>query len=164
MEKLKIVGWDCFECKYPTRRCSGEELSNMVHLIEECIYENGYVFSGEEHQNSITGVPVFSDGTCFRASMRCWAGMMALVYSEPERELSYMDFYMSLGSSSVLPKVQEIDVEPADIKEVSFGCSTKVDREMLTQCLDLDMDFMTNDKVLIELFKKMKSMRNEKSE
>ena len=44
---------------------------NDLNKIQEII-EKGYLFSGEEHQNGLTGVPVFSDGTCFRASMRSW--------------------------------------------------------------------------------------------
>ncbi len=156
MSNLKIVGWTYFDCEYPTSKVSGEVLSEMIDLIRREIAEKGYVFSGEEHQNSSTGVPVFSDGTCFRASMRCWGDIMASLYSKSNGEqCTYMDFYMSLGDQSVMPKYTVIDVEPAVVEEDSCGCTIKVDRQTLQEALDMGMMFMTTDKVLKKLFKKM---------
>lgn len=160
MEKLKIVGWTSFESPYKTKRFKGEELNEVLSLICEEIGKNNYVFSGEEHQNELTGVPVFSDGTCLRASMRSWGGLMASVYAGADgEELTYMDFYMSLGDAAKMPEYTVIDVEPAEVDEESTGLITKADKEMIEQSLALDMDFMTTDKVLNKLFDKLKAER-----
>ena len=93
---LKIVGWTDFDSEYPTKNVTKEELFKLVEIVREEIYNNGYIFSGEQHQMSATGVPVFSDGTCFRCSMRFWGYLMTTIYNGPNGEqLSYMDFYMS---------------------------------------------------------------------
>lgn len=120
MEDLKIVGWTSFDSPYKTEKCSGDKLQAMLDLIFDEIAKNNYVFSGEEHQNELTGVPVFSDGTCFRASMRVWGGIMANMYSGADgEELTYMDFYMSLGSSAQLPAYAPIPIPPAEVAEES---------------------------------------------
>ena len=158
MEELKIIGWTFFDDVYPTKKVNQEELMQMLNLIKESIYENGYVFSGEEHQNCSTGVPVFSDGTCFRASMRAWGSIMCQMYSGPDgEELTYMDFYMSLGESSRLPEYVEITVEPAEVEEESVGCTIKQDKNMIEESLALGMSFITTDKVLKKLFEKLKN-------
>ena len=149
MDELKIVGWTYFEDSYPMRNCSNEELGKIVSLIRNEIMEKGYVFSGEEHQNCSTGVPVFSDGTCFRASMRCWGSIMATIYCAPDgSEFTYMDFYMSLGDASVMPEESVIDIEPATIEEESFGCTVAEDASVLNEAKAFGMPFITTDKVL----------------
>lgn len=157
MGNLRIIGWEDFDCEYPTRKFKGDELNEVLNLIRREIAENGYVFSGEEHQCGLTGVPVFSDGTCFRASMRAWGQVMASIYSGADgEELTYMDFYMSLGDNSVMPEYEIIDVEPAVLEEESIGCTTKEDREVVSQSIAMDMLFMTTDKVLKKMYKKLK--------
>lgn len=157
MSDLRIIGWEDFDCEYPTRKFTGDELNEVLNLIRREIAENNYVFSGEEHQNCLTGVPVFSDGTCFRASMRAWGQVMASVYRGADgAELSYMDFYMSLGDKSVMPEYEIIDVEPAVLEEESIGCTTKEDRGVVNQSIAFNMFFMTTDKVLKKLYKKIK--------
>lgn len=157
---LKIVGWTYFECEYPTRKVNGEELNEIIYLIQEEIYNNNYIFGGEDHQNSFTGVPVFSDGTCFRASMRCWGSIMAPLFAGPNGEsYTYMDFYMSLGDDAVMPDDVDIEVKPATGIEESVGCTLKQDREMIEQSLDMGMEFMTTDKVLKNLFEQKKKER-----
>ena len=133
MSELRIVGWRSFECEYPSRQCTQEEMDEIIALIREEIIKNKYYFSGEEHQCSSTGVPVFSDGTCFRASMRCWGYIMSTIYSGPNNErLSYMDFYMSLGKDAILPKEEPIDVNPAKLDEEGLGLMVKEDGELLS--------------------------------
>lgn len=149
MEDLRIVGWADFDCDYPTRAYQGDELMKIVGLIANEISENDYVFAGQDHQSAMTGVPVFSDGTCFRASWRFWGMIMALVYSGPNgEELSYMDFYMSLDDNCVLPEESDIDVEPADIDNISPGYISKEDGEILQQVIESGNDFLTYDVVL----------------
>lgn len=157
MENLTVVGWTYFDAPYKTKKLNREEVGIIISLIEDEIAKHHYVFSGEEHQNALTGMPVFSDGTCFRASMRSWGGLMASMYRGADgEELSYMDFYMSLGDASNLPEYVPIDVPPAEVEDESVGAIVKADREMVEQAIALDMEFMTTDKVLEKLFKKLK--------
>jgi hypothetical protein len=156
MTELKIIGWTDFECEYPTKKLSNEELNQVIYLIREEIIENGYLFSGEEHQNSFTGVPVFSDGTCLRASMRAWGLIMSQCYQGPDgKELSYMDFYMSLGDISRLPEHKELNVEPQVVDEESSGLTIKADRQVIDESLSFGMTFLTTDKVLKSILEKM---------
>ncbi|MBQ7906618.1 MAG: hypothetical protein IJ309_01445 [Clostridia bacterium] len=158
MEELKIVGWVDFDSEYPTRKFKGEEFNEIIYKIRLEISEKEYIFSGEEHQYSFTGAPLFSDGTCFRASMRAWGSIMASVYAGPNGEkLDYMDFYMSLGEDSVLPEYEEYDIAPARVEEESFGCTLKPDRDLIDQSLAMGMDLMTTDKVIKKLFEEKKN-------
>ena len=157
MEDLKIIGWTHFDSKYPTRKVNGEELNKIINLIQNEICDKGYIFSGEEHQNSYTGVPVFSDGTCFRASMRSWGIIMAQLFEGPNGEkFTYMDFYMSLGDDAVMPDYTDIDVEVAQVEEQSHGLINKYDRQIINEALSFGMPFMTTDKVLKKWYEKLK--------
>ena len=152
---LKIVGWTDFDCPYPTPKVKGEEFNEMLQLIRQEIYDHGYIFAGEDHQRSATGVPVFSNGTCFRASWRAWGSIMAEMYSGPNGEkLSYMDFYMSFGGDAVMPESTSIDVEPAVVELQSHGCTLKADREIVNQSLAMGMPFITMDVVLQQYYEK----------
>ena len=156
MDELRIIGWTNFDCEYPAKKLTAEELQVVLKLIKDEIIEKKYIFSGEEHQYGLTGVPVFSDGTCFRASMRCWALIMASLYNGQDgQQLSYMDFYMSLGEESIMPEFVEIDVEPAILEEEADGCMIPQDRQMIEQSLSLGMPLMTTDKVLSNIYKKI---------
>lgn len=157
MGDLKIVGWDSFECEYPTAKLNKEELEKVVEIIKDEIADKGYVFAGEHHQYSVNGVPVFSDGTCFRASMRCWGSIMAEVYCDSDgNELSYMDFYTSVVGKKVMPPYEFVNVEPAVVKEESCGCTIKADRTIMQDALDAGIDFFTVDKVLVKKFALLK--------
>lgn len=154
---LKIVGWTDFDCRYPTPKVTGEAFSEMLQLIREEIYEHGYIFAGQDHQNSATGVPVFSDGTCFRASWRAWGSIMAQMYTDSEgNALSYMDFYMSLGDNAVMPEWSPIDVIPAVVDNLSVGCTLKQDRQMVEESLAMGMPFITMDVVLQNYYEQKK--------
>ena len=150
MKKVKIVGWTHFDSDYPTLKLDSDGLNLYLELISKEIKKKRYYFSGEEHQNSATGVPVFSDGTCFRASMRAWGSIMAKIYLKDNNELTYMDFYMSTGKSK-LPKYKNIKVKPAIISNLSLGCTLKEDRQLIAEAKALGMMFMTTDKVLKKL-------------
>lgn len=162
MSELKIVGWTNFECNYPTRKYDKDSLVEILSLIQDEIINNNYIFSGEEHQNSLTGVPVFSDGTCFRASMRSWATLMASIYEGPNGEaLTYMDFYMSIGDAAVMPVYTEINIIPAVVDVTSSGCVIPQDKQIINESLAMNMGFMTTDKVLKLLYEKLKEERGE---
>lgn len=158
MKKLSIVGWTNFDSEYPSRQCSKEEMDEIIILIREEIIRNRYYFGGEEHQYSLTGVPVFSDGTCFRASMRCWGYLMSTIYVGPNDEaLSYMDFYMSLGENAVMPKYETIDIKPIKLENESLGLMVGEDGDLLSQTVGMGMPLMTIDKVLQKYIEKMEN-------
>lgn len=153
MEKLKIVGWAHFDDSYPTKIITQENLSEVIDLVSDEIQKNKYAFSGEQHQTSLTGVPVFSDGTCLRASMRWWGMLMAALHGDlNEQNYSYMDFYMGVAVEEKLPESTEIEVEPAESEYSTFGFTLKQDREMIAQSLSMGMPFFTTDKVLSEMY------------
>ena len=109
MDEYKIVGWADYDSEYPTKRVNEDNLRKVLFAVRKEIMDNKYYFSGEDHQNSLTGVPVFEDGTCFRSSMRCWAQIMASIYTDSEgNQRSYMDFYMFMDEDSRLPEYEEL--------------------------------------------------------
>ena len=147
MEELRIVGWTSFDEDYPMTLDEEDVFQQKLHLVAKEIAQNGYCFSGEEHQNSLTGMPVFSDGTAFRASMRTWGYIMAKVYSTSNKTYNYMDFYMSLENSK-MPESKAIDVLPKDVDEELPGCTVEEDQELISQSISMGMGLMTTDKVI----------------
>ena len=158
MSELRIVGWTDFESDYPSRNVEGEGLREIVQLIGNEVLEHGYCFSGQDHQNASTGVPVFSDGTCLRASMRAWGLVMAAIYSAiDEVDLSYMDFYVDSYKKTVLPKANDFAVEPSKVEDERPGMILQEDIDLMSSSLQMGMDLMTLDKVInryMELIKK----------
>lgn len=149
MDELRIVGWTDFDDVYPTISLEQDAFEHVIELIQDDICANNYVIYGDNHQNSITGVPVFSNGTCFRASMRAWGQIMASAQSQLTGEnYSYMDFYMSHGADYEIPDFEELDVEPAQIENSVPGYITIEDAEMISQSQAMGMPFLTTDKVL----------------
>lgn len=165
MGELKIVGWVSFDSEYPTKYVNEENMKEVLDLVRQEIIEKKYMFSGEEHQNASTGAPVFSDGTCFRASMRCFGAIMASIYrGANNEELSYMDFYMYLDGKSVLPESNKIDVKPNEDEEPCFGLSINQDKQIIMESLSLGMPFMTTDKVLQELYEYFKFLQEQENQ
>ena len=165
MEKLTIVGWTDFDSSYPTKDLTRENSEEIIYLLRKEIAENNYLFSGEEHQNHYAGAPVFSDGTCFRASMRFWGYLMASTWNillqdeEDFEEFTYMDFYMPASESETqLPESSDIDAEPSDIVPVTCGALMNEDIQMLSQAQAMGMPFITTDKVLMEISDRMKDI------
>lgn len=154
---LKIVGWTNFESNYPCVAVSDEEVRDVMLIVAREILNCGYMLSGEQHQNSATGVPVFENGTCFRASMRTWGTIMAAVCPEIDgKELGYMDFYMSTPKKAIFPPEAEIPVAPSDSNNFN-GMITPQDAEMISQSIQMGIPFMTTDKVLKYIMDGIKS-------
>ena len=151
MDELKIVGWTSFECEYPTPKYDNDVMMVYVNVIIDELQKNRYYFSGEVHQNAPFGVPVFSDGTCFRASMRAWGLIMTMAHSDEDDQYTYMDFYMDNGGFTRCPKAKEICVKPASVEIHSNGCTLREDRNIVAECKALAMEFVTTDKVLKKL-------------
>lgn len=149
MNELKIVGWTNFECEYPSKNVYGSQLTEIVQLIGNEVVKYGYSFSGQEHQNAMTGVPVFSDGTCFRASMRAWGQIMAAIYSAIDNvSLSYMDFYMDSYKEIILPEFKSINLENGYVENERPGLILEEDAEIINSTIKMGIELMTFDKVI----------------
>lgn len=163
---LKIIGWTDYDSAYPSANMTNETMNDYISCVVNEIVEGGYMFSGEAHQISDTGVPVFSDGTCFRASMRTWGTIMTLAYPEIDGcKTGYMDFYISVPDKSVMPEEAEISVPPADSNNFN-GMITQQDGELLSQTIQMGMPLMTTDKTLNAILDgiKLASEDDEKAE
>ena len=145
---LKIIGWTNYDSHYPSTTIAQEDLNDLLAIIANEIIDKGYMFSGQDHQNSDTGAPVFDNGTCFRASMRAWGILMAAAYpTVNDSETQYMDFYMSTPLDKKLPESSSIDVTPAVSNDFNV-LLTPQDSEMISQSIQMDIPFMTTDKAL----------------
>ena len=149
MEELEIVGWTDFDSEYPTKVMNGDEMSAVLDLVRKEILKKKYCFSGTIHQYSSTGVPVFSDGTCLRCSMRAWGLIMAQVYSDVHGiNLSYLDFYTDTFGEMVVPKEDFVVVDPLETEDDQLGIVIEEDDKVISETLSTGMEFLTTDKVL----------------
>ena len=150
MEKLSIVGWTNYDSEYPSMPFD-ETYDERMDLIVEEIKKNGYVFAGDHHQYISTGVPVFSDGTCYRASMRAWGGVMSEVYNGDSD--GYMDYYMGMIMSEepVFPEEKEIPVPPAEVEY-------EEDEDDNDDTASAKIPFLTMDKSLGNLLETLDSL------
>ena len=162
MENLKIVAWIDFNNEYPTKIINRENIQEVIDVIKQEIIDNDYMFSGEEHQRALTGAPLFNDGTCFRASMRCFGSIMAAALQEKTgKEHSYMDFYMTLTDSK-LPESKEYDVKPNDEVPPAIGLTIKQDQDLVIESLSMGMPLMTTDIVVEQLYSFLKMQLEER--
>ncbi|MBE6581528.1 MAG: hypothetical protein E7650_07970 [Ruminococcaceae bacterium] len=154
MSALTVIGWTSFDSGYPTIELSDENMEVILPLLAEEIGKNDYAFSGEAHQYSNVGMPVFSNGTAFRASMRCWGAIMASLHAEDEgAPYEYMDFYMSTPGEEKMPEVGELPVPPSLDEEEDFsGCTVEEDHDLLRETLMNRMPLLTTDKTLRVLY------------
>lgn len=154
MSSLTIIGWTSFDSGYPTIELSDENMAVVLPLLAQEIGQKRYVFSGEAHQYAETGMPVFSDGTAFRASMRCWGTIMASLYSDIDgTDYHYMDFYTDVPQEEILPCADEIPVAPTLEEEEDWsGCTVEEDHDLLRETMMNRMPLLTTDKVLRVLF------------
>lgn len=158
--KLKIIGWTDYDSHFPSITIANEEVNELLLIIIKEITAHGYMLSGEAHQNAVTGVPVFNDGTCFRGSMRAWSVIMSTAYPEIDgKETNYMDFYMSTPKPTKLPEQTQIDIEP--LKANNFGgFIISQDREILSQSLQAGLPFLTTDKTLNNIMDEIKKKKD----
>ena len=150
MNELKLVGWASFDSDFPTIYDDNETLIKKINLVKEELLQKGYVFGGEQHQNSFGCMPVFSDGTGLRFSMRAWGLLMANVRSEIDGiEYPYMHYYMSEGNP-VLPD-DGVDIEPKVTNESAIGVTIGPDKQLVEEAMAFGMSLMTTDKVIRKL-------------
>ena len=158
---LKVVGWTDYDSSYPSITVTNEELNEVLAIVVEAIREGEYMLSGEEHQCSYAGVPVFDNGTCFRASMRSWGTIMSFAYPEINgQKTNYMDFYMNTPAESNLPDALSIDIE-AMVSDNFNGLITPQDSQMISQSVQMGIPFMTTDKALNHLMDEIKALMEE---
>ena len=66
-----------------------------IEAIRESVIRKGLRLTGEQHQYSSRGVPMFEDNTVGMYTYRGWGDLMAAIWSEEEdKDYNYMDFYM----------------------------------------------------------------------
>ena len=153
---LKVVGWCSFASDYPTKKYNEKELKRVLKVVKKEISKNNYSFSGAIHQNASNGVPVLSDGSCLRCSMRFWGEIMKDVYSKKlKQELSYMDFYMSSVTDIKLPDVSDIKVKELKLDYDYPGYTTSTDNQLISDAASLGFPLMTTDQVLKKIFDDM---------
>lgn len=153
---LKVVGWCSFASDYPTKKYNEKELKRVLKVVKKEISKNNYSFSGAIHQNASNGVPVLSDGSCLRCSMRFWGEIMKDVYSKKlKQELSYMDFYMSTVTDVKMPEVSEIKVKEIQLDYDYPGYTTSTDNQLISDAASLGFPLMTTDQVLKKIFDDM---------
>ncbi len=157
---LKIIGWTDYDSNFPSIEIANEEVTEVFAIVVKEIRDGGYMFSAEDHQCAFCGVPVFDNGTCFRASMRAWGIVMSAAYPEIDgRETNYMDFYMSSPKETKLPKMLDVDIKPMESDNFN-GLITPQDGEMISQSLQMGIPFMTTDKALNYIMDGIKEMQD----
>lgn len=72
-----------------------DETKPYAEAIRKNVIENNIKITGEKHQSSSNGVPLFDDGKIGSFSYRAWGDLMAAIWSEEEsKDYNYMNFYM----------------------------------------------------------------------
>ena len=134
---LKVVGWTDYDSNFPSISVTNEEVSEVLAVVVEAIREGEYMISGQDHQCASAGVPVFDNGTCFRASMRSWGSIMAFAYPEFNgQKTNYMDFYMSTVGEENLPEALTVDILPM-VSDNFNAIITQQDSEMISQSIQM---------------------------
>lgn len=65
-----------------------------LEALRADIIAKGIRYTGEQHQYTDDGVPLFDDGHVATFSYRGWGDLMAAIWStEEDKDYSYMDFY-----------------------------------------------------------------------
>ena len=161
--KYEVVGFTSYDNSlYPTTFLKNAEMHmEIIDVVTKYIKDNKLCYSGNDHQNHPLGVPVLSDGTAFRCSMRFWGSLMGSVYSSRE---DYMSYYMDV-EEAVYPE-NEATIEPSKEKD-GMPSFSKDDASMMQESLDMNIDLMTLDKALQVIYPKLKlyrEMENKKKE
>lgn len=114
--KIEIQAWVAFKDldKYPQNKAGhlggwvkGENFDEYLERYDESVHKyliaiKEYVIAhqsystGEEHQYSSNGIPLFTDGTISAFSWRGWGDLMAAIKNSDTgtQDYQYMDFYM----------------------------------------------------------------------
>jgi hypothetical protein len=71
-----------------------EESHPYLEALKKEIVDNNIQITGERHQYSGYGCPVFSDDTVGEFSYRSWGDLMAAIYTTEQEPLTYMAYYI----------------------------------------------------------------------
>lgn len=85
---LKPVTWENYVSKYT------DESKIYLESLREEIINNNIQLTGEDHQYSNKGIPVFENNYYIFKSYRGWGQLMASIYTTEEKPLNYMNYYM----------------------------------------------------------------------
>jgi len=72
----------------------GKSSKEYAIALKEEILSKDIHYTGEDHQYSFEGVPVFDDNTYSTFSYRGWGDLMAAIYTSEEKPITYMEYYM----------------------------------------------------------------------
>lgn len=143
---IEIVGFTDYSSSYPTIHLTSDIKDEVVSAVVNYFKDKTICYSGNYHQNGDYGVPVFSNGTCLRCSMRKWAQLMGMIYSSKD---DYMSYYMNVEQDGLeyLPE-EEAEVEPS--KETSgLPIISDEDVNVMHESISFGMvDFFTTDLAL----------------
>ena len=72
-----------------------DDVKPYAEAIKISVIKRGSLLTGDDHQYSSIGVPLFDDNTVATFSYRAWGDLMAAIWSEEEnKDYTYMDFYV----------------------------------------------------------------------
>lgn len=129
---LKIVGWTCYDDHFEEAENTKEEYKALI----ENIRQNGYKFSGDEHEYKDNCSPVLSNGKIMHFSWRGWGKVMADAYNL-DGDYAYSLWYMS----DVAPQKPVYPKKYIDFDSISEGKTidiylTKKDEEIFKKFWD----------------------------
>ncbi len=74
---LKVLGWTSYDShNYP----AGQYTEEVRWVVLQEVKRQGYLFTGEQHQECINCAPVLNDGKLYRFSQRDWGDLMAVAH------------------------------------------------------------------------------------
>ena len=146
----KIAGFTSYDDQtYPNASIHGDEEQQFaMRTIVTYIQHHGLLYSGQDHQNAPNCVPVFSDGTALRCSMRLWGSIMAKAYEDDPN--NYMGYYMEVPGEAVYPE-EEASIKP-DEDESEFPLIMGEDYQLMLDAYNHQMVLATTDKAILACY------------
>lgn len=133
--KIKVVGWteyDSSEFK------EGENTSAVRMALIDEIKNNGYLFSGYDHQERSNCAPVFNDGKMRRFSQRGFGGIMAEAHGN-NNPMGYAMYMFGLEPSACsFPKNEIFKGDFQVEKNLNEIFILEVDENFLKNALNLE--------------------------
>ena len=154
MEELFIVGWASYDSDYPTINLQEIDSLMVQNLIFNEIKKENLVFGGDSHQENLLGCPVFSNGTIFRASMRVWGMIMAIAHSNIDEigMPNYMNYYMNMSNEKFSRNEATVEINKEEVDNGALPSLCQQDMQIISECLYLETEFVTNDKALKTIY------------
>jgi len=147
MADWNILGWVSYDSDYPNVNFEDVDQNTITQKVLENISQNGYRFSGNDHQNHPNGAPLFEGGYVLRCSMRTWGLFMAVAN---DGNNDYMNYYMDCDDP-VYPEDKDVKIQKGkenDALPVLIG----PDQQLVLQSVQLGFELMTTDKAILTLY------------